>query len=218
MPKIDLLGVRGDVDKLADLFINSLPKGQLYSDSLKPFVKGFLEVYADFYKNLNIAINDQFELTKDSFYLDEFRIQYGLPNALFPVINNNEELVFAISVVKQSQLLVSKEDFENFLKLFGFNVSFFKQNTELSQQFGFPYSFPITFSPGFGKKDKFKYLVYVEETSTPSDFRNIGDAFPIEFYESQDNLSSVRKILDYIKPDYLIFQYIDLETKNLYGL
>ena len=135
-------------------------------------------------------------------------------------INTNEDAVFAISMMKASQHLFSKEDFENFLLLLGYSVTFYKINNEILDNSGFNYGFPISFSYGVNSKDKYTYWVYVEEgqTADSSTFNNLGDAFDIDFVESENNLGKVKIILDYLKPDYLIFQYITTYTKNLYGL
>jgi hypothetical protein len=214
---IDILGKLDDIDEFANLFIRSLPDGYLYNENLKPFVKGFLTSYQDYLRVLNTSINDIFDITADNYFLEEFKREYGLPNALFPVINTNEEAALAVTMMKKSKYLNSKEDFENFLLLLGYNVEFFLMNDYAKTHLGFNYSFPVAFSNSITGKDKLTYWVYVEDSATIS-FRNIGFAFPIQFSNSGNNTNKVKKILDFIKPDYLIFRYINSTTKTLYGL
>ena len=218
---INLIKSKEDIDTFADLFINSLPDGFLYNgDNTRNLCKGFLEVYQDFYKTIQQAVNDIFDITETNLYLEEYKVMYGLPNVLFPTINTNEEAVFAISMMKLSQQLLSKEDFESFMLLLGYNVTFYKLNNSTLDNSGFDYGFPISFSYGVSGKDKYTYWIYVQEgeSADPTTFNNLGDAFDLDFVESENNRLKVKKILDYLKPDYLIFQYISLYTKNLYGL
>jgi len=84
---------------------------------------------------------------------------------------------------------------------------------------GFDYELPFSFSNSISKKDKLTFFVYVEENNQISEsFNNLGDAFPLEFVDISNNTTKVKKILDYIKPWYIKFIYIDFETKNLYNL
>lgn len=218
---INIQKARKNIENFLDLFMSGSPKGYLYNgENTRNFCKGFLETYQDYYKTLEQAINDIFTVTETSLYLEEYKTMYGLPNVLFPEINTNEDAVFAISMMKASQYLFSKDDFENFLLLLGYNVTFYKINNEILDNSGFNYSFPISFSYGVNSKDKYTYWIYVQEgeSTNPSTFNNLGDAFDIDFIESENNLQKVKIILDYLKPDYLIFQYITTYTKNLYGL
>lgn len=219
MANIDLLKKNKNIDEFVSLFIRSLPAGFIYNDNLSSLVKGFLGVYQDFLIYLNRATKDQFELTSDSLYLEELKKEYGLPNPIFPELTSPDSIVFAVSMMKYSKYLNSKEDFENFMLLLGVNVKFYHLNCTLLENSSFDYSFPATFSYGVSSKDKFTYLIYVEENGEAEDnFYNIGDAFDLDFIISPNNMQNAKKILDYLKPDYLIFEYITLATKNLYGL
>lgn len=219
MPNIDLLKENRDINNLTSLFIRSLPEGYLYNDSLSDLAKGFVEAYQDFLLTFEKSINDLFYIDETNIFLDEYKVMYGLPNPLFPDIQTKEQAVLAISMMKLSQTLISKEDYENFMLLLGFNVKFYKINANILENATFPYNFPITFSPSTTRKDKLTYWIYVEDSGDNIDpFYNLGDAFPVEFVQSQNNLQQVKKILDFLKPDYLIFKYITLYTKNLYGL
>jgi hypothetical protein len=95
-------------------------------------------------------------------------------------------------------------------------------NQSLISNSTFNYSFPISFSSTITTKDKLTYWIYTEETpgsnSDEPEYNNIGDAFGLDFISASSNLQEVKKILDFLKPDYLIFKYITLYTKNLYGL
>ena len=219
MRDIDLIKSLSDSDTFAGVILNSLPKGYLYSSSLKPFIVGFIETYKEFLSFLNISINDLLSINEQSLYLDEYMVMYGLPNPLFPELLTNKDKVFAISVMIKSKDLVSKLDFENLFALLGYNVKLYSVNNTILDNSGFPYSFPITFSSSVTKKDKFTYLVYVEEAKNElSDFFNIGDAFDLDFVELKNNTLNVKNILDYIKPDYLLFEYINDSTKTAFNL
>lgn len=163
MIKIELLKSNADIDNYADFFINALPKGYLYNSNLKDFVKGFLGVYQDYYVQFEKAINDLFFLDTTSIYLEEFKVMYGIPNTLFPDVTTANQAVFAISMMKLSKTLISKEDFENFMTLIGIPVTFYRQNSSLIPYIGFNYSFPVAFSNSVATKDKLKYLVYAHD-------------------------------------------------------
>lgn len=219
MRNIDLVKSLSDSDQFAKIILNSLPKGYLYSSSLKPFIIGFIETYKEFLQFLNISINDILSVNEQSLYLDEYLVMYGLPNPLFPVLQTNKDKVFAISMMMKVKDLRTELDFTNFLALFGYNVKFYSLNQSLVENSTFPYGFPITFSPSTTHKDKFTYLVWTEESSeTLGEFFNLGDAFDLDFVEIENNALDVKRILDYLKPDYLIFEYINTTQKNLYNL
>ncbi len=205
-----------DINEFALSYIKGFPDGFLYSDSLLDFVKGFLVTYQDFYTQYQKAINDLFDMDASNLFLDEFKTMYGLPNALFPEINTDEDAAFAITMMKLSRSLISVEDYTNFLALLGYSVIFYPFNPSMITHTTFPYTFPIYFSGSLGGKDKLTYWVYVEEASGGA--YNIGTMFPITFLSSSSNELKVKNILDFIRPDYLKFVYITLETKNLYGL
>lgn len=218
---VNLIKDKEDIDKFADIFIAGLPDGFLYKgNNLRNFCKGFLETYQDFYRTLKKSVSDLLIVDETNLFLDEYKTMYGLPNVLFPEINTNEEAAFAISMMKEAQQLISKDDFENFMALLGYNVKFYSYNNNLLENSTFDYSFPISFTEGTTGKDKYTYLIWVEEgeSNDPLTFNNLGDAFDLDFVESENNLQKVKNILDYLKPDYLIFQYITTYTKELYGL
>lgn len=223
MPNIDLLKDNRDIEGITSFFVSCLPQGYLYeSDSIRDFVKGFVGVYRDSMLKLEKSINDLFFLKEDGFFLKEYLVMYGLPNTIFPDITTNQEAVFSISMMKLSQTLISQEDFENFMALLGIKVKFYNLNVETIDHQTFNYAFPITFSNSISFKDKLTYWIYVEEDDTSNqgndNYNNLGDAFEVDFISSSNNLQKANKILDYLKPDYLIFKYITLYTKNLYGL
>jgi len=183
------------------------------------FIKSFCESYSVFLKDLNKGINDLFDITSENIFLEEFKAEYGLPNVLFPEINTNEEAALAITAMKVSKNLVSVEDFKNFMLLLGYDVEFYQVNNSILELSSFSYSFPVVFTPAISKKDKLTYLVYINtQNNTETDFYNLGDAFAIDFVPAADNVENIKNILDFIKPDYILFEYITTETKNLYGL
>lgn len=220
MPNLNILKNVRDIDSLTDLAMRSFPQGYLYeSDELRNLLKGFLVTFLDVYLEIEKNFSDLFYLNTDNYYLEEFKRMYGLPNPIFPDSNTVEEDIFAITMMKLSQTLISVQDWENFMLLLGFNVKFYSLNNTLLESSTFQYTFPFTFSNSITTKDKLTYWIYVEEPEdTVDDFNNIGDAFDLDFVEVNTNLQKVQKILDFLKPDYLIFHYITLYTKNLYGL
>lgn len=216
---VDIAKTLKSPDEVAKMCLNSLPKGYLYNESLLPFIKGFVENYSQFLIDLNSAINDLLSVDADNMFLDQYKKQYGLPNPIFPAINTNEEAALAINAMKLSKNLLSKEDFENFMLLLGYDVKFYHLNNSLAELSSFDYGFPAVFAESISSKDKLTYLIYINLNNNISgDFYNIGDAFDLDFVDSADNIENVKNILDFIKPDYIIFEYITLETKNLYGL
>lgn len=219
MSNIDLAKKLKDPEELAKVWIRSLPKGYLYNQNLVPFLKSFCESYSTFLKDLNTGINDLFDITEDNIFLEEFKAEYGVPNVLFPTINTNEEAALAITAMKVSKNLLSVQDFENFMLLLGYDVEFYQVNNSILELSSFDYGFPVVFTESISTKDKLTYLVHINtENNAEEDFYNIGDAFDIDFVSSGNNVENIKNILDFIKQDYIIFEYITTETKNLYGL
>ena len=207
-------------EEIVELMLSTFPSGYLYrnNEGLRQIIEGIAQTYYQISKDVQKVFDDLFFINKDNQFLQEFLAEYGLPNIIFPTINNGEQAAFAISMTKQSRLLVSKEDFENFLLLLGYNVKFYHLNTILENS-GFDYSFPISFTESLGLKDKITWWIYIESgNEITGEYNGIGDAFDIDFVESSTNVQFVKNILDYLKPDYIIFQYIDAETKALYGI
>ena len=222
MVKIDLLKETRDLDALTDLCLNSLPEGYLYQgDGLKKFVKGFLVGYKELYEKIENDTNSLFIIDENNTLLSKYLVEYGLPNVLFTDITTTEEAVFAINTMKLASTLVSEQDFINFLAMFGINATFYNLNSpELLNHVSFDLAFPISFSNSISAKDKLTYWIYVEEPDDDPnvEYNGIGDAFDIDFISSTSKLQQTKTIMDFIKPDYLKFQYITLYTKQLYGL
>lgn len=206
-----------DVDKALSLFISSLPKGYLYNESLKPFVKGFLIEISKTAEVIDKAFNDKLDLTEDSYFLDEELTKFGLPNEIFTDLDSVDKKLFAISMMKKASTLVSKEDYENFMALFGYQIELF-HNNNLIDHCGFDYSFPICFTESLTTKDKLTWLCYIPEGEAETDYNGLGDAFDIEFVTSPSDITFPKKVLDYIKPYDIIIQFISLETKTAFGL
>lgn len=216
---IDIAKKLKDPEELAKAWIRCLPQGYLYNSTLIPFIKSFCESYSLFLKDLNQGINDLFSVDADNIWLEKLKAEYGIPNALFPVINTNEEAALAITAMKISKNLLSKEDFINFMLLLGYNVEFYQVNNSILEYSGFDYGFPASFTEATAGKDKLTFLVYIDlEENSSEEYFNIGDAFDLDFVVGQDNLENVKNILDFIKPDYIIFEYITTEIKTLFGL
>jgi hypothetical protein len=206
-----------DKDTLCDLFISSLPEGYLYNDSLKPFVRGFLDVFSEVAEKIDKITLSYLNPDENSYFLDEFLTEYGLPNFIFPDVSTAEKKVFAISMMRLASTLNSQQDYENFMLSLGYNVKMYHLSSLIPNS-GFPYGFPVVFSGSLTKKDKLTWLVYIETSGVSSNYNGLGSAFPIQFSPAPSDINFPKKILDFLKPCDIIFKYISLETKNLFGL
>jgi len=206
-----------NIDSATSLFISSLPKGYLYNKSLKPFIKGFLYEVCESAKVIDKAFKDKLDITANSYFLDEELTKFGLPNEIFTDLNTTNDKLFAISMMKLASTLNSKEDYENFLALFGYEAKFY-HNNNIIDHLGFDYGFPVLFTESLGKKDKLTWLCYIAEGDVDTDYNGLGDAFDIDFATSPSDISFPKKVLDYIKPYDIIIEYISLDTKNALGL
>jgi hypothetical protein len=219
---IDLLKETRDLDCLTELCLNSMPEGYLYQgEEFKKFLRGFLTGYKELYEKIEKDTNSLFVIDENNTLLSKYLVEYGLPNVLFSDITTTEQAVFAINTMKLASTLVSEQDFINFLALFGINATFYNLNsTELLNHVSFDLAFPISFSNSISAKDKLTYWIYVEEPDDDPnvEYNGIGDAFDIDFISATSKLQQTKTIMDFIKPDYLKFQYITLYTKQLYGL
>lgn len=212
----DILPNVNSLDDYAQLFIRALPDGFLYNSSLVSFVRGFMSGYQDYYATLNKALDDIFNLDQSNFFLDEFLTMYGLPNVIFPNITNKDQAIYAIAMMRLTSQLISKEDFENFMLLLGFKVTLYSLNNALKDHLIFPYTPPAIPSISVLGKDLLTYLVYIEG-NVGSEI-NLGVAPPVIPYDSGANITIAKNILEYLKPLYIIFQYISLETKEIFRL
>jgi len=212
-----------DINKYTFTKNQTLPKGYLYQSheelNIFKILKSFSIEYQDIYAEIEKNINGFYIVDENSIWLDELAVTYGLPNIIFPTLSTNKEKALAINMMRYLKILNSVESYETFLYLLGFNVKFYLKNEVLIKHNTFQYSFPISFSNSITKKDKITYLVYTEPNQgVTTKINNIGSAFPIQFALNNDNAFFVKKILDFIKPDFILFQYITLETKNLYNI
>ena len=208
------------VDEITELMLSAFPPGYLYRNNkgLREIVSGFAVELLVASKKIQKVSDDYFYITETSAFLDRWLAEYGLPNIIFPDVTAPQKAVFAITMMKVARNLVSKEDYENFMKLIGFDVKFYHANATLDNS-GFNYSFPLAFSNSVSLKDKITWWIYIPAGSgTTEEYNGIGDAFDIDFVPSGNNIQFAKNILDYLKPDYIIFQYITLYTKQLYGL
>lgn len=229
MEKYNLLNENIDLSIFAETKLALFPQGYLYNfknrlnqdtDFFK-IVKSLFCSFIDCYSQIEKAINDSFTIDEQNIFLDEYLKKYGLPNVIFSNLQNNIDKVFAINMMRSVNYISSKKDFEDFFSLLGLDVKLYQINEVFDGLDGFDYSFPITFdnSSGISGKNKLTYWVYVEENnSNLTNINNIGDAFNIEFGNSENNIVIVKKILDYIKPEVIKFIFIDKETKEIYGL
>ena len=218
MKKIELLTENRNLDDFILSRITTLPEGMLYNfrenSNLFKVAKGLFNHFRENYLLLEEVINSIYKIDVNNYYLEEYKRLRGLPNIIFPDLKSKEESVFAINMMSLANELFSRKDFEDFLFLLGYNVKIYKM-----PPIGFDYELPFSFSNSISKKDKLTFFVYVEENNQISEsFNNLGDAFPLEFVDISNNTTKVKKILDYIKPWYIKFIYIDFETKNLYNL
>ena len=222
MKKIELLKENKEINDFTLSRASLLPEGLIYdlpeNSNLFKVYKSLLSGHRDFYFVLEKVLNNLFEINADNYFLDEFLQKYNLPNVIFPEIKSKEQAIFAIQAMKLVPYLLSKEDFENFLSILGFQVKIYNSSV-LREFLSFNYRFPISFSNSITSKDKTTFIVYVEQgDQNYQEFNNIGNAFPIQFVNIQNNLSKVKKILEFIKPLYIKFIFIDKTTKNLYNL
>lgn len=206
-----------ETSEIIDYLISCLPSGKLYNRNdpvLRAIMSGYARVLLDFH-NWNQKIMDSyFQIDEDNILLDRIAKDYGLPNAVFEDISTNSLKVQGIIAMKKINNLITSKDFEDFFLSIGYNVKFYNLG-EIYQ--GFPISFPYQFESTI--KSKYTFWYWVEELpSSTRDFNNIGESFPIEFGQISTNQKKVKKILDFIQPDYLKFIPITTQTKTLYNL
>lgn len=207
----------GSKEEIANLMLSAFPNGYLYrnNDGLKIIINGFAKSYYDVVKDIQQVFDDLFNITKDNQFLDNYLLEYGLPNVVFPDIQNSEQAAFAITAMKTANTLVSEADYVNFLALLGFEVKFYHyQNTLLSHHV-FPYVLPIILG-GIPPKNKVTWLVDVVDEGSPQ--ANLGISAPIYLFNPTADTDFAKKILAFLKPDYILFKYLDSETKALYGI
>ena len=153
--------------------------------------------------------------------LDEFKLSYEIPyfiskpneyvfNSGFSDIQNAEQSVLAITMMRLAKTLKSKKDYINFLALLGIDVEFYHYQNTLAEHHYFPYTYPKIYG-GIPPKNKLTWLVYINEESTAQS--NYPTIYPRLYYNSNSNFNFVKNILDYLKPDYIIFKYISSKQK-----
>lgn len=204
-------------EDIANVMLSAFPNGYLYrnNDGLKKIINGFAKSYYDVVKDIQIVFDDYFNITKDSQFLDNFLAEYGLPNIVFPDIENAEQAAFAISSMKMANTLVSENDYVNFLALIGLEVKFYHYQNTLLPHHSFPYTLPMILG-GVPPKNKVTWLIdLVAESDSQA---NLGVPAPIYLFNPSQDTAFAKKILAYLKPDYIIFKYLDSETKTFYGI
>ena len=193
-----------------------VPQGYLYDikESLDIFklLKSFAVEYQDIYKQIEKNINGFYIVDENSIWLDELMTTYGLPNVIFPVLSNAKDKALAINMMRYIRALNSVESYQTFLQLLGYNVSFYLFG-DLQAYFIIPTAIPTGIGGGL-PKHKLTYLVYVQENQNIDGIYDIPTVIPTPIYSVSNNLSVVQKILDFIKPDFIIFKYITFNEKK----
>lgn len=204
-------------EEIRDLMLSALPNGYLYrnNDGLNKILDGFAKSYLQIAKDIQQIFDDLFTINTTNQFLNNFLGEYGLPNVIFPSIESPQQAVSAISMMKVARNLNSKEDYQNFMTLLGFEVYFYHyQNTMLDHHI-FPYTYPKIFG-GVRPKNKLTWLVEIVSKNTSK--ANFGVSHPRYFYNPTSSTLNAKKILAYLKPDYIIFKNIDADFKALYNL
>lgn len=204
-------------EDVADLMLSAFPNGYLYknNEGLKKIIRGFAKSYYDVTKDIQKVFDDYFDITKNSQFLSNYLAEYGLPNVVFPDIENAEQAAFAISSMKIANTLVSEDDYVNFLALIGLEVKLYHYQNTLLPHHSFPYTLPMILG-GVRPKNKVTWLVdFIDDSSSQA---NLGITAPIYLFNPTQDINFAKKILAYLKPDYIIFKYLDPETKTFYGI
>ena len=198
----------------------TLPKGYLYEVNqelnLFKILKSFAVEYQDIYIEIEKNINGFYIVDENSPWLDELLTTYGLPNIIFPILSNAKNKAFAINIMRYLKTLNSVQNYQAFFQLLGYNVSFYLFG-DFQAYFIVPTAIPTGIGGGL-PKEKLTYLVYVEENIIQNATEGIPSSIPTPIYAPSDNLSIVKRILDFIKPDFIIFKYITFEERKSYNL
>jgi len=198
----------------------TLPKGYLYEVNqelnLFKILKSFAVEYQDIYIEIEKNINGFYIVDENSPWLDELLTTYGLPNIIFPILSNAKNKAFAINIMRYLKTLNSVQNYQAFFQLLGYNVSFYLFG-DFQAYFIVPTAIPTGIGGGL-PKEKLTYLVYVEENIIQNATEGIPSSIPTPIYTPSDNLSIVKRILDFIKPDFIIFKYITFEERKSYNL
>lgn len=204
-------------EEIKSVLISALPGGYLYrnNDGVNQILDGFTNYLYDISEEIRQVVEDFYYIDNDNQFLDRFLAQYSLPNVIFPNIENADQAVLAIAGMKVARDLVSKEDYENFLLTLGVNIRLYHYQNELLEHCLYPYVYPKIYG-GVAPKKKITWLVYIVENSDSQ--ANYGVPYPRYYYNSSAGLLYAKNVLDYLKPDYIIFQYINAEIKALYGI
>jgi len=207
----------GSQDDIAELMLSAFPNGYLYRNNagLKKIINGFAKSYYEVVKDIQKVFDDLFNINANNQFLDNYLSEYGLPNVIFPDIQNSEQAAFAITAMRVANTLVSENDYINFLALLGLEVKFYHYQNTLLPHHGFPYTLPMILG-GVPPKNKLTWLIDVVDESNSQ--ANLGVPAPIYLFNSTADTNFAKKILAYLKPDYIIFKYLDSETKALYGI
>jgi len=198
----------------------TLPKGYLYevNQDLNIFkiLKSFSVEYRDIYIAIEKNINGFYIVDESSPWLDELLNTYGLPNIIFPTFSNARDKALAINMIRYLRTLNSIETYKAYCQLLGYNVSFYLFG-DFQEYFIIPTTIPTGIGGGL-PKEKLTYLVYVEENIIDNVTEGIPSSIPTPIYAPSDNLLIVKRILDFIKPDFIIFKYITFAERESYNL
>ena len=198
----------------------TLPKGYLYevNQDLNIFkiLKSFSIEYQDIYIEIEKNINGFYIVDESSPWLDELLNTYGLPNIIFPTLSNARDKALAINMMRYLRTLNSIETYKAYCQLLGYNFSFYLFG-DFQEYFIIPTTIPTGIGGGL-PKEKLTYLVYVEENIIENVTEGIPSSIPTPIYAPSDNLLIVKRILDFIKPDFIIFKYITFAERESYNL
>jgi hypothetical protein len=221
MDKITILDEKfDDLNEYTLARAQILPKGYLYNPTtttnIFKILKSFSAEYQAIYLAVQKQINDFYFIDESSEWLDEWLATYGLPNVIFPELNTAKDKVRAINVMRYVNKLNDVASYKAFFALLGYNVKFYHAN-DFAWYFGIPMSIPM----GIGTnppKNKITYWVSVQEGNQAIDGFDIPMRIPMYIYSKTNNINIVKKILDFIKPDYILLRYLTDKEKKQFNL
>ena len=223
----DVVNITRDFNNQAEFiesaFFASLPNGLLYTKDLNSNLYKILypvfELEYKTYLTTQKVLYDLKYIEADNQFLNQWLATYGLPNELFPQIKNTQEAVFAISLMKSLKNIVNYLDFENLMKILGYNVLIFPAE-QIKEHFGVVgHKIPLILHEPQDPLNPFTYFYSVEEVET-SQPTNIPSPIPMPILKNYTAKSKVEPMIEKIKPIYIILNYIEwktaLELKDLY--
>jgi len=209
-----------DIDQYTIARSQILPKGYLYQQNkdknLFKILKSFSIEYQDIYKEIDKNINGFYIIDENSIWLDEFATTYGLPNIIFPELETAKDKAFAINMMRYLRTLNDVKSYESFFRMLGLYVSLYPAS-DLSDFFIIPTKIPTGIGGGL-PKHKLTYWVSVRENAEIENIFDIPTIIPTPIYSVTNNISIVQRILDFIKPDFILFKYLTSFDKKMFYL